>query len=186
MARLTNTSYSRRMHEINMSVRRRRYLLLRVADEPALDIWRFFRGEVHIGAEPRCSLLCPVRGESLPLTPAELALIMTVPADRWLTTAELQNMDGEARMCLLDLARRGVLLCDPAPESLNDLVDGEEVLEQMQWHDVAAVYQAHSRWKGVVGNNLLMKDGGDAHEVRLEELRGVRGDPPPHFVQRSD
>ena len=40
--------------------------------------------------------------------------------------------------------------------------------------------------KGVVGNNLLMKDGGDAHEVRLEELRGVRGDPPPHFVQRSD
>src|ERR1700675_2616327 len=96
------------MNEITVRFRRRRYFLLRVADEPVLDIGRFFRGETRFRGEPRCWLLCPIRGESLPLTAAELALIMTLPVDDWLTVAQLQSKDQETRALLLDLARRGV------------------------------------------------------------------------------
>ena len=174
------------MNEITVRLRRRRYFLLRVADEPVLDIGRFLRGEIALHTETKCALLCPVRGTSLPLTAAELALVMTVPADRWLTTDEVQSIEPEARVRLLDLAKRGVLLCEPASENWGDLAEGEEVLEQMQWHDLAAAYHAHSRWKGVAGNNAVLGEGEDSHEARLEELRKARGDPPPHFVQRPD
>ena len=85
---------------------------------------------------------------------------------RWLTAAELQNMDSEAQTCLLDLARRGVLLCDPAPESLNDLVSGEQTLDQMQWLDVAAVFPIGDAADADAGIAFLGEVGDD---------RGVRG-----------
>ena len=72
--------------------RRRRFFLLRVADERTLDMHAFFRGEVMLRGETRCALLCPIRGESLPLTATELDLAMKVPVDRWLTEAELESV----------------------------------------------------------------------------------------------
>jgi putative peptide maturation dehydrogenase len=108
--------------------------------------------------------------------------VMTMPADRWLTTDEVQHIDADVRARLLDLAARGVLQCDPAAENWGDLTEGEEILAQMQWHDLAAVYQAHSRWNGISGaGHLVQKE-----DQELEDLRKVRGDPPSHFVQRSD
>ena len=169
-----------------MRLRRRRYFLLRVADEPVLDIARFLRGIVELRNAPECTLLCPVRGESLRLTAAELALTMTVPADRWLLAGELQGMDGEAQARLLDLARRGILLSDPAPQELDDLADGEQVLKEMQWHDLAAVYHAHSRWQRVDQREALQKLADGGHKAGFEELRRRHGEPPPHFVRRDD
>ena len=84
------------MSEISTRLRRRRYLLLRVGDDPVLDLGRFFRGEIEVRDAPQCKLPCHGRGESLPVTTAELTLVMTVPADRWLTAAELQPLDREA------------------------------------------------------------------------------------------
>ena len=180
------TSYSIRMSEIGMRFRRRRFLLLRVADEPVLDIGQFLRGSIQLHDEPRCTLLCPVRGESLSLTAEELGLIMTVPNDRWLTAAELESRGPEVQGRLIDLAQRGILLGDPAPRGWDDLESGEAVIEQMQWFDLAAVYDAHSRWKGIVGDNARLKGGENIHRIRLEELRKIRGDPPGHFVSRPD
>jgi len=174
------------MDQITVRLRRRRYCLLRIADEEVLDVGRFLRGEIQLRAEPRCTLLCPVRGEPLPLTTAELALIATVPADRWLTVAELKILDEDAQARLLDLAHRGVLLSDPAPEGWDDLVPSEQVFEDMQWLDLAAVYHAHSRWQGVDGSSISREQDEEAHRARLEELRQLRGDPPPHFVRRPD
>lgn len=169
-----------------MRVRRRRFFLLRVADDPTLDIKAFLSGEIVLRAETRCSLLCPIRGESLPLTVAELALVMGVPADRWVTEEELDPPTDGASTRIAELVRRGILLSDPPSARWEDLASAEQVLEQAQWLDVAAVYHAHSRWDGVVGVNVRPKHGDDAQPTRLEELRRSRGDPPPHFIVRTD
>ncbi len=111
---------------------------------------------------------------------------MTVPSDRWLTTTELRNLEKKARTSLIDLANRGVLVADPAAESWADLGEGEELLEKMQWHDLAAVYQSHTGWKGVLGDKPWLKEGVSSHETWLDGLRKLRGELPPHFVERDD
>jgi len=174
------------MNDNRVFFRRRRYLMLRVADHPVLDMRRFLSGTIAVEQIARCSLLCPVTGEPLPVTAAELEVLMTVPTDRWVPAAELQAADEELRTRLLDLARRGILLSDPPADSWDHLAGAEQVLAEMEWLDVAAVYHAHSRWEGVVGVDTSQKTDEEAHRMRLEELRRLRGDPPPHFVERTD
>ena len=171
--------------DICVRLRRRRYFLVRVVDEQDLDIGRFLRGEMRLRHVPQCALLCPVRGNSLPLTAAELALSMTIPADRWLASSELQALDADTRSRLLELARRGVLLADPAFAQCEDLASGEELLEQTRWHDVAAVFQAQSRWQGVE-TAAAGEIRGDLARARFENLRRENGEPPPHFVRCND
>lgn len=165
-------------------LRRRRYFLLRVADGPALDVRALFRGDIALRDETHCMLLCPVRGDSIAVTVAELALVMTVPADRWLTAAELEALPAESRLQLAELARRGVVLSDPPPSEWADLAGGEELLEQTHWDDLAAVFQAHSQWHGV--DERQAKDPPKDTPAAVLELRRQHGEPPPHFVRRED
>jgi putative peptide maturation dehydrogenase len=173
-------------NETTVRFRRRRYFVVRVADEPRLEFQAFFRSEIRLRSETQCTLLCPVRGESLPLTAAELALVMTVPVERWATLAELNSISAGPSASLIDLASRGILLSDPSPANWSDLVEGERVLHQMQWHDLAAVYHAHSSWQSVVGTPSPQKLGDDAQRALVDKLSLTRGDPPPHFVRRPD
>lgn len=166
-------------------LRRRRYLLLRVADGPALDVGAFFRGEIRVQDETRCTLLCPIRGESIVLSAAELALVMTMPADRWLTASELDAIPAESKVQLIDLARRGVVMCDPPPPEWADLARGEELLQLAHWYDLAAVLQAHSQWRGVDERKADAEPPQDTPAAVLE-LRRHHGEPPPHFVRRED
>src|SRR5262245_60541801 len=135
----------------HVRLRRRRYLLLRIADEITLDIGRFLRGEVVAGRAAKCWVLCPVTGKTVPVTAEELAAVMAEPAERWRESPELLGMEEEAKTRLVDLARRGILISDPPFEGWEELASGEQVLEQTQWLDLAAVYHAHSRWEGVSG-----------------------------------
>ena len=166
-------------------LRRRRYLLLRVADGPALDVGAFFRGEITVQDETRCTLLCPIRGESIALSAAELALVMTMPADRWLTASELDAIPAESRVQLIDLARRGVVMSDPPPPEWADLARGEDLLQLTHWYDLAAVFQAHSQWRGVDERKAATEPPQDTPAAVLE-LRRHHGEPPPHFVRRED
>jgi hypothetical protein len=50
----------------------------------------------------------------------------------------------------------------------------------MQWLDIAAVYHAHTGWRGIRGTHLNVLDD-DMHTPPFEKLRQLRGDPPPHF-----
>lgn len=162
-------------------LRRRRYFLLRIGDETTLDIARFLSGEISTKLNARGWLLCPITGRELPITADELQLAMTLPAQTWL---ECKAAQADARM--LDLARRGILLSDPPAEGWEHLASGEQTLEQAQWLDVAAVYHGHSGWHGVVG--VDPQSMGDVHAQRehLESLRRAHGEPPRHFVERSD
>lgn len=159
-------------------VRRRRYFLLRIGDETTLDIARFLKGEINTGRSVQCRLLCPISGRDLPVTPDELQLVMTLPEQTWMECNSSAN--------LLDLASRGIVLSDPPAEGWEDLAAGEDTLEQARWLDVAAVYHAHSRWEAVEGGDVLVKADADQQREHLESWRRAHGDPPPHFVERSD
>jgi putative peptide maturation dehydrogenase len=168
-----------------MRVRRRRYFLLRVADQTELDLVQFLTGSIEFKRDVRCELLCPVRGVPLLLSADELALIMTVPSHEWLSLSGLGGGSQDASGRLLDLAERGVLLSDPAPREWADLMAGEEVLERVQWEELTAVYHAHTRWQGTaVGVTPPLSD--EVKEMATDELLRNRGDAPPHFVRRHD
>ncbi len=159
-------------------LRRRRYFLLRIGDETTLDIAHFLRGEISTQRSAQCRLLCPITGKDLPLTVAELQLAMTLPEQTWL--------ECKPSASLLDLASRGILLSDPPVDGWEHLASGEQTLEQAHWLDVAAVFDAHSRWQAVEGGDVLVKADADQQREHLESLLRARGDPPPHFVERSD
>lgn len=163
-------------------VKRRRSFLLRVGDEPTLEVASLLRGDLALGSEMRCSLLCPVTGKALALTSADIALLLLLPADRWVAEEDLPDI--QWGVCLA-LAERGLLLSDPEADAWRGLDAAEQRLEDAGWDDVVATYHAYSSWQGI--HNTVAADRSDAaHEVRLERLRHRRGDPPPHFVQRAD
>lgn len=144
----------------------------------------FLRGGISFRAETHCTLLCPVRGEALELTPSEIALLAQVPADRWIGKTEIHGQES-AWAQLVELAKRGLVLADPPFDAWSDILPAEEALEHTQWLDVAAVFHAHTRWQGMTGP--IAEDKSDeAHMVRLERVREQRGDPPPHFFRRDD
>jgi putative peptide maturation dehydrogenase len=62
----------------------------------------------------------------------------------------------------------------------------EDRLLRMGWHDLAAVYQAHSRWQGVSGEDAHQPHGLEAMRARLEARSAERGPPPPHWTRRAD
>jgi putative peptide maturation dehydrogenase len=164
--------------------KRRRFLVLRVADEATLEVRRLLRGDLRLGSAVTCSLLCPVTGRSVPLKADELGVLMAVPCDDWVADddADPHPAAPSPRMAL---ARRGLLLAEPEVEGWIGLAAGEQALADTGWHELAAVFHAHTQWQGVKGP--LAQDRSDAaHEARLERLRQRRGDPPPHFIRRAD
>ena len=164
-------------------LRRRKYFIVRVGDDLVFDVRRFLQGNVETCLETRCTLLCPLRGSRLPLSLPELALVMMLPADRWVSMQQLVGLDEQARERLNDLSRRGIILSDPPREKFEDLASGEAELDHMQWEPLAAVYHAHSSWRGVSATSNATRPGA---EDSIEALRQLRGDPPPHFVERTD
>ena len=165
-------------------LRRRRFVLLRVADDRTLDLRAFLNGSIAFRAETRCTLLCPIRGQALGLTASELALQAQVPADRWISENEA-NALATPWLELLALASRGLLLADPAHVDWPDLAGGEEAIERARWNDVAAVFHSQTGWHGLKGK-LATDRSAQAHRDRLEKTRRLRGDPPPHFHRRAD
>jgi putative peptide maturation dehydrogenase len=157
-------------------LRRRRVLILQAADELVLDVARLLRGGLELRPAPQVSLLCPIRGHSIALKLDELALVMTVPADRWIGAEELPTWPEHATV-LFDLARRGILLSDPPLEESSDVVEGEAVIADAQWSGLAAVYHAHTSWQGV---NSLAADETNS-EQSVARIASV-----PAFFRRSD
>lgn len=166
--------------------RRRRNMVLRVADEMVLDIAQFLKGQVAVDHIAKCSLLCPITGKSLAVTADELSAVAAVPAHRWLDHSEVQALGAEEKVRLVDLARRGILMADPPFDGWEALADGEQALEQAHWLDLAAVFHAHSRWDGVVGLDVMPEGNQDTAYAQVERMLGPRADPPPHFFERAD
>ncbi len=166
--------------------RRRRSMVLRVADEMVLGIAQFLKGQIAVDHVGKFSVLCPITCKTLVVTADELSAVAAVPAHRWLDHSEFEALDAEARMRLVDLARRGILLADPPFDGWETLSEGEQALEQAHWLDLAAVFHAHSGWDGVVGLDVMPGGDKDSAHAQVERMLGPRADPPPHFHERAD
>jgi putative peptide maturation dehydrogenase len=157
-------------------VRRRRVLILQATEELAVDVASLLRGGLELRRMPQLALLCPIRGRCIALEPEELALVMTVPDHRWVS-ADMLHASPKHAAVVLDLARRGILLSDPPQGDSSDLVEGESVIADAQWSDLAAVFHAHTTWRGV---NSLAADTTNSEET-VARVAGV-----PAFFRRSD
>jgi putative peptide maturation dehydrogenase len=174
------------MTEMSLRVRRRHVLFLQIGDRVELDITKFLMGSIAYKHQTQCMLLCPIRGDVLPINVAEFELIMKIPEHKWVSLSEIGGLSDDAVMNVRDLAQRGVLLSDPAPQTLADLVPGEETLQRTQWEEIAAVYHAHTQWRGKALERTRPPLGEDDKEMAFDHLRRIRGDAPPHFVRRPD
>jgi len=141
-----------------------------------IDIAGLLQGELALRKAPNVSLLCPIRGQPIPLNLEELAVVMSVPADQWITIEEVSSSPPRAAV-LFDLACRGLLLSDPPLQESGDVVDGEALISEVQWDELAAVYHAHTRWRAV--------DALDVDDASLERT-AVRIAGVPAFVRRTD
>jgi len=101
--------------------------------------------------------------------------VMAPPIDRWVEPG-LPGPASATQEMLIDLARRGILLSDPVIDEARDVAEGETLLEDSHWNDLAAVYHAHSSWRGV--------RGGIPQDARTEIADRVGAVEP--FVRRKD
>jgi putative peptide maturation dehydrogenase len=135
-------------------VRRTRYLFLRVLDD---------------GTSVALSVL---RGVEVPLDDGQLALLRTIPADRWQDLATAGS-----REALTALAQAGLLVTDSQEPDLAELRRRDEQLAAPAWNRYAALFHAFTRWS-------------DVHAV-VSGTQPIpttpdRWPPPPHFHSVRD
>lgn len=157
-------------------IRRRRVFILQTSDKLVLDVSNLLRGGLDMHRVPEISLLCPVRGDAIALTLGELLLALTVPCDRWIDMQQLGKTPDETAT-FFELARRGILISSPPLAESGDIFEAEEIIANVQWSDLAAVYHAHSAWQGVDSTSAESSNA----EKSIARIACV-----PAFFSRSD
>ncbi len=166
-----------------MRLRRRRNCTFRIRDEYVLDFERFFRGEMSLRTELRCELLCPLTGEAIAFDADDVPLLARVSVHAWTALEEIAAGDASIRPRLLELARRGVLMSDPPSEGWPRLAEQEAGMDAAWWDDLAGVFHAHTRWRGI--DSTVQRPGDEQGGESLTAMIRKRGMPPTHFPHRS-
>jgi len=162
-------------------VRRPVFLFFTCQDHPFLDVEQLLRGVVEPAALRRVYGLSAAVGGAVPLTEDELQLILSLPSDDWVESADPRTET---------LADRGLIL-----RNGDDPVDGErrrrdELLAETGWNPYAALFHFLTRWQGV---DLRAWAPGDeppdelppVRREDLEQFVAERGPPPPAFHPRE-
>jgi putative peptide maturation dehydrogenase len=152
-------------------VRRTHYAFLYVEDSRLLDVAALFAGgEAVRSGDPQLLALAVLTGERHRLSRADLDLLLSVPADRWIAA--------DARHTAL--ARKGLLISDD-PE-LAELRERDEALSANEWNLYAALFHHMTRWSGVD-----IRGGVEELELDAESRAAARefvkrhGPPPGPF-----
>ena len=169
-----------------MRIRRRRCCLVQIADQRLPDFAALFSGRVVFEDLVRADLLCPLSGERIALDAEDLRLIGTLSAREWTSAAALVERGAASLQRLQDLVARGALVSDGEDDRSRRLREGEERMEQIGWHDLAAVYHAFTRWRGIEGDEGKREHSAEAHRARLEEQVADHGPAPTHRPVRAD
>jgi putative peptide maturation dehydrogenase len=169
-----------------MRIRRRNPCLLEVDDELLPDFGALLRGTARLEATTHISLLCPASGKRIPLSKQEAAFIAGLSSETWCEADELAALGPLDSSGITSLVARGALISDLEDAESRSLREREALLHSIGWHPLAAVYHAHSRWHGVVGDEGSRDHGDDAHAERLSAHAGRHGPLPPHFHRRGD
>jgi putative peptide maturation dehydrogenase len=169
-----------------MRLRRRRCCFIQIADHRLPSFPDLFAGKLVFHDIVRADLLCPLRGERIALDGRSLALIAALSAREWTAAAELVAAGTATVEELQALAARGAVVSDGEDEAARALRQGEERLERIGWHDLAAVYHAFTRWHGIEGDEGRREHTEAAHRARLDEQVAAFGAAPTHHPVRAD
>ncbi|WP_181952630.1 putative peptide maturation dehydrogenase [Vulcaniibacterium gelatinicum] len=160
-----------------MRVRRRSPCLIEIDDELLPDFNALLQGEMRLQTRPSTSLLCPLEGRRIGITPEELAFVAGLTAQEWYEVEALAQRGPFDHASIESMTRRGILVS----EFDTTMLDREAKLADIGWHPLAAVYHAMTRWQGVIGDEGTREHGEDAHRARLQAHVARHGPPPPHF-----
>jgi putative peptide maturation dehydrogenase len=124
-------------------LRRTRYLAFTRQDETIPDMPALLRGEAGIARSQATYAISVLCGREYPIAEDELALLLSVPPDRWVEGAGLDG--GLAQR----LARRGLLVTDEEDDELAELARRDRELEDGQWNLYGAIAHFLTKWRDV-------------------------------------
>ena len=149
------------------------------------DFRALLTGTMSIGKRTRISLLCPISGDRLALSPDELALVASLGPEAW-HDSETLIQDGCVGAGAVDsLVERRVLVSDRDNPTEAALREGEARLEATGWHPLAAIYHGMTRWQGVVGDEGSREHNDAAELARLTGHAEEHGPLAPHFPRSA-
>lgn len=157
-------------------VRRTHYAFLYVEDSRLLDVAALFAGGDAVrSGDPQLLALAVLTGERHRLTRADLDLLLSVPAERWIAADARHDA----------LARKGLLISDD-PE-LADLRERDEALSANEWNLYAALFHHMTRWSGVdIRGGLEELELGAESRAAAREFVKRHGPPPGPFHAPHD
>lgn len=145
---------------------------------------QFLRGEIVLREEPVTELLCALSGERIALSPADAALLASLPASDWTAVETLLEQARADAGQLERLVERRALVGDHQEHA--SLRNDEERLASSGWHDMAAVYQTATQWRGASGDEASREHNQLAEASRLASHIQRFGMPPQHFAGHDE
>lgn len=149
-------------------VRRTRWAFLRCADGAYLDVGSLLRGDARLELEPQLRSVSILTGVEHDLAPEELELLLTLPSDRAVATADAR---AEA------LLEKGLVVVEGSESDAR-----EQLLTESNWNLYGALYHSFSRWRGI-DVDLDVADHADEQLVAdvTQQFVDRHGPPPEHF-----
>lgn len=168
--------------------KRSRYFYLFLADQQILDLQSFLAGQLRFSLQPQLTAVSVIAETESVLTMAEMSLLVQVPADRWISGAELatNEIDG-----YLALATKGLLLSTSDEDPFSRFRQREEHLAATQWNPNAAFYHFKAKQPreiGIVDEDAVIDVESLAthSEESFAKFVARNGPPPPPFNVRRE
>jgi hypothetical protein len=152
-------------------LRRTRYLAFSCQDESFIDVAALVRGVAQRADTRVMYALSILRGQEYPISDDELAFVLSVPTDRWIS---IDGLDATARR----LAERGLILTDDNDPVLAELVRRDGELEEGQWNLYGALIHFLTKWRDVDLSGDL------AEAAEADELPAAMSGAISDFVTR--
>jgi putative peptide maturation dehydrogenase len=158
---------------------------VQLEDRLVPDIAKLLRAEMALTRRVCAELLCPINAERISLERRDLEILAQLSASEWSDSDALVAAGIATPEEIADLVERGVILADADTPAQRRLVDGEQRLERIGWHDLAAIYHSFSSWDSIETKDPELEPVAATNEDRLANHVRKYGLPPPHFVHRD-
>jgi len=135
------------------------------------DLAAALRGEARFGWAEELVAFSILRGEETPLSAEDAAVLLAIPADRWVAADGVPPAFVQAGLVLTD------------GEEGRELRARDEHLTELGWDLYGALYHAQGRWRGVVAADSSLETSLLKEEDPLGWLRDRFGGPPPPVVE---
>jgi putative peptide maturation dehydrogenase len=159
-------------------VRRSAFAFYYLEQDRLADAVALLRGEEPGRGEARLVALTVLTGERHTLSRSEFDLLMSLPAERWVKTAALDDH------LVASLVTKGLLISDSEAANNGSLRGREHALSANRWNLYGALYHYMTQWSGV---DVDIENAGWAAPILtaavVNEFLARNGPPPPPFAE---